>query len=122
MGRFIALAIAAFITSEYGGLIPHARHGAKGVRSSEVYGSKLEGTGFEKEHIGQIHVPVLTGVGSSAGRWKGLARGEGDDVALLDGWLKLDTARFCTEDRFAGFGKRVIFAEDLKKPACNISA
>jgi hypothetical protein len=48
--------------------MPHAKQGANGVRSSAVYGSKFDGTGFEKEHIGQIQVAVLAGDGSGAGR------------------------------------------------------
>jgi hypothetical protein len=31
-------------------------------------GSKFEGTGFEKEHIVQIQVAVLAGVGSGVGK------------------------------------------------------
>lgn len=67
----------------------------------------------------QIHVPVLVGGGSSVGRWKGEAsvRDSGEAVALLEGLYKLEMFRFWTEDRFAGFGTRVIFAEDFKKPA-----
>ena len=32
--------------------MPQARHGGIGVRDASA-GSKLDGTGFEKEHIGQ---------------------------------------------------------------------
>jgi hypothetical protein len=58
-GRFVALDIAALNTCENSGLIPHARHGAKGVFAFAVYVSKFEGTGLEKEHIVQIQVPLL---------------------------------------------------------------
>ena len=34
--------------------MPQARHGARGVLSFAVLGSKLDGTGFENEHIGHI--------------------------------------------------------------------
>lgn len=101
-----------------GGLIPQARQGAKGVCSFEVCGSKFEGTGFEKEQIGHIQVAVLAGAGSDDGRWNGLSlRDNGDAVALLEGAVRLDIVRFCTEDRLEGLGTRVIFAEDFKKPA-----
>lgn len=87
----------------------------------DVTGSKFDGTGFEKEQIGQIHVALLAGAGSEAGRWNGLSvRDSGDDVALLDGECRLARARFWTEGRFEGLGTRVILADDFKKPACNV--
>jgi hypothetical protein len=58
-------AIAAFTTWTVGGLIPQARHGGIGVREASA-GSKFEGTGFEKEHIGHTHV-ALCGGGAGAG-------------------------------------------------------
>jgi hypothetical protein len=60
--------MAAFSTWEKGGLMPHAKHGGKGVFVFAVAGSKFEGTGFENEQIGQIHVALLTGEGSDDGR------------------------------------------------------
>jgi len=39
--------------------MPHARHGASEVYSFAVAGSKFAATGFEKEHMGQIHVAFL---------------------------------------------------------------
>jgi hypothetical protein len=57
-------AIAALTTSTVGGLMPQARHGGIGVREAKA-GSKLEGTGFEKEHIG--HTQVALGAGAGAG-------------------------------------------------------
>jgi hypothetical protein len=88
--------------------------------SGAVEGSKFDGTGFEKEQIGHIHVPVLLGKGSELGRWKGLSARAGDAVALLEGPLRLDTPRVCIDDRLVGLGTRVILAEDLRKPACRI--
>lgn len=114
----VALDIDALRTRAKGGLIPHAKHGASGVFSFEACGSKFEGTGFEKEHIGQIQVAELAGGGSEVGRWKGLsARAKGDAVALREGAARVDTARFCAEDLLDGFGTRVIFADDFRKPA-----
>lgn len=86
--------------------------------SLAVVGSKFEGTGFEKEHIVHIQVAVLAGVGSGVGKWNGLsARDDGEAVVLLEGVYRLDIARFCMEDRLGGFGTKVIFAEDFRKPA-----
>jgi len=110
----VAIDTEALRTREKGGLTPHARHGARGVYSSEVCGSKFEGTGLEKEHIGHIHVPVLVGVGAEVGRWNGLSlRDDGDAVALREG-ARVDIARFWIEDRFEGLGTNVIFADDFK--------
>ena len=117
-GRFEAPDIAAFRTRANGGLTPHAKQGAKRVCALAVAGSKFDGTRLEKEQIGHIQVAILEGEGSCIGRWKGLfVRDRGDAVALLDGVLRLDIARFCTEDRLEGFGTRVIFADDFKNPA-----
>lgn len=60
--RVVAALIAALRTVVNGGLMPHARHGGKCVVVVAVAGSKLEGTGLEKEQIGQIQV-ALTGFG-----------------------------------------------------------
>jgi hypothetical protein len=92
-GRLIAFAMAALITSDHVGLIPQARHGGSGMDSGAVCGSKFEGTGFEKEQIGHIHVPVLFGAGSEVGRWKGLSIRAGDAVALREGPLTLESPR-----------------------------
>ena len=56
-GLFDMPAIAAFTTCTVGGLIPQARHGGIGVRDARA-GSKFEGTGFEKEHIGHTQVAL----------------------------------------------------------------
>ena len=37
--------------------MPQVRHGGRGEAEVAVRISKFEGTGFEKEHIGQTHVP-----------------------------------------------------------------
>jgi hypothetical protein len=72
--------------------------------------------------MGQIHVPLLTGGASGAGRWNGLSvRDRGEAVALLDGPLRLETARFWIEDLFEGFGTSVIFGDDFRKPAYCLS-
>jgi len=63
-------AIAALVTCTSGGLIPQARHGGRGVFALAVDGSKLDGTGLEKEHIGQIQVALVS-----------LACGAGDEEA-----------------------------------------
>ena len=39
--------------------MPHARHAGKAILEEAVTGSKFEGTGFEKEQIGQTQVPLL---------------------------------------------------------------
>jgi hypothetical protein len=52
----VAAAIVAFSTIVSGGLMPHARQGGSGVEAVAVAGSKLEGTGFENEQMGQTHV------------------------------------------------------------------
>jgi len=98
-------AIAALTTWTVGGLIPQARHGGIGVREASA-GSKLEGTGLEKEHIGQTQV-ALGGRGAGAG----LPCRGGVDAVLCGG---ADTPR---DSCFKGFGYSVILAEDLRKPA-----
>ena len=54
--------MAALSTTENGGLIPHARHGARGLEALATTGSKLEGIGFAKEQIGHIQVAFDCGV------------------------------------------------------------
>lgn len=55
--------------------MPQAKHGGKGVRSFAVLGSKLDGTGLEKEHIGHIQVTFgsLCGAGEGAAGRPGVA-------------------------------------------------
>lgn len=62
-GRFDMAAMAALTTCTVGGFIPQARHGGMGVRDARA-GSKLEGTGLEKEHIGHTHVALAGGGGA----------------------------------------------------------
>jgi len=61
--RFAFAATAAFSTREKGGLMPQARQGGRGKDSVAMVGSKLEGTGFEKEQIGHTQVPTTSGDG-----------------------------------------------------------
>jgi hypothetical protein len=56
---------AAFVTYRTGGLIPQARHGGMFVCVFAVAGSKLEGIGLEKEHIGQTQVALGPIVGAA---------------------------------------------------------
>jgi hypothetical protein len=113
---FVMALIAAFTTCTKGGFIPHARHGASGVRAFAVAGSKFEGTGFENEQIGQTQVALWEGVGA------------GEDARERSG-LPLSgvvESGLCAmpvgsgEPRggcFTGLGNRVILGEDLRKPA-----
>ena len=105
-GRFEMAAIAAFTTCIVGGLMPQARHGGIGVRDASA-GSKLEGTGFEKEQIGHIQDALIDGGGA------GLFRRSGEPDAGLGAAGALNPR----ESWFAGLGKRVILGEDLRKPA-----
>ena len=51
-----------------GGFMPQARHGGNGVWALVALRSKLDGTGFEKEQIGQTQVALLAGIGSGGGK------------------------------------------------------
>lgn len=114
----VALEIAALRTCVRAGLIPHAKHGGRGVCAFAVWASKLEGTGFEKLHMVQTHVAVLAGVGSTDAGRKGLSpRCTGEAVLLLVGIAPIAGDLGWKEVRFAGFGIKVTFAEDFKKPA-----
>lgn len=55
----VTLDIAALSMCVNAGFMPHARHDGKGVCAFAVVGSKLDGTGFGKLHIVQIHVAEL---------------------------------------------------------------
>lgn len=57
-------AIAAFRIVARDGLIPHAKHGGRGVCGPADLTSKLEGTGFESEHI--VHIQVALDVDAAA--------------------------------------------------------
>lgn len=85
--RFAFAAMAALSTSAKGGLMPQARHGGSGKVSVAIVGSKLDGTGLEKEHMGQTQVPATKGAaaGDAAEGRKGLGvREEGveEEVTL----------------------------------------
>ena len=77
-------------------------------------GSKLDGTGFENVHIGQIQ--VIDFAGSMAGL---SVRESGEAVALLEGVLSAEMLRLCTADRFDGLGTNVILGDDLRNRACS---
>lgn len=68
LGRLAMAAMAALTTCTRGGLMPHARQGDNGVCAFAVAGSKFDGTGFEKEQIGQIHVALASRGGAGDGR------------------------------------------------------
>src|ERR1700742_4587241 len=75
VGIRLAFALtAAFSTTENGGLMPQAKHGGSGNASVAIVGSKFEGTGLEKEQMGQTQVPLTTGdgAGETAGARNGL--------------------------------------------------
>ncbi len=59
--------MAARKTCVHCGLIPQFRHDGIGVLAVAAAGSKLDGTGFEKEQIGQIQVAFCSGVGAGEG-------------------------------------------------------
>ena len=110
--------IAALTTSISGGFMPQARHGASGVRAFAAAGSKLEGTGFEKEHMGQTQVAL----------WAGTGAGEGvkeRDGLPLSGVIESDVCTLLEESGvprdgcFEGLGWSVILGADLRKPACD---
>lgn len=109
----LAFDIAALSTWLNVGLMPHARHGGKGVWALAVVGSKFEGTGFEKLQIVQTHVAIE----ATGGGGNGLPEPLGEFAPFLDGEAAFDTARLCKEVRFRGFGKRVTFGDDFRKPA-----
>lgn len=117
-GRLAAPDIAALRTRASGGFIPQAKHGANGLCTLAVAGSKFEGTGFENEQIGHIHVAELAGAGSGVGKWKvPPVIDKGEAVELLEGLLRPEMIRFWADGRLEGFGTSVIFAEDFRKPA-----
>lgn len=118
--RAVALDIAALRTCVSAGLIPHARHGGKGVCALAVAGSKFDGTGFEKLQMMQTQVAVLAGGGSDVGGRRGLSdRGRGDALPLLDGVDASAGDRGCRDERFVVLGISVTFADDLRNPAWN---
>lgn len=105
-GLFEMAAMAALTRCMAGGLMPQARHGGIGVREASA-GSKLEGTGLEKEQMGQTQEALRDGAGA------GLFRRSGEAEA---GLAVMEAAR-PRVSWLAGLGKRVILGEDLRKPA-----
>lgn len=94
-GLFEIAAMAALTTCTVGGLIPHARHGGMGVREASA-GSKLDGTGFEKEHMGHTHVALAGGGGAGL-----LCRGGVDDDDATRGFGGIGEPR---DSCFRGLG------------------
>ena len=119
-----AAAIAAFKTTVKGGLIPQARQGGSGVAALAVVGSKLDGIGLEKVQIGQIQVAFwdLEGVETGVCRRGESLRGVG--AAILGDCRpeRVPTAEGRDWFTLGVLGKRVILADDLRKPACQLSA
>lgn len=116
----VALFMAAFSTWVKAGLIPHARHGGRGVRALAVAGSKLEGTGFEKLQMVQTHVAELAGGGSAGAGLRGLSdRGTGELLLSLGDPVPAAGDLDWSEERLVGLGITVTLAEDLRKPACS---
>lgn len=118
----MAAAIAALSTWAKGGLIPQAKHGGRGNTDVAFPASKLDGTGFEKEQIGQTQVPedCLLGVGAVAGG-KGLFvldnGDEEDERAARESGVGLFTERRRDpSSTLRGLGNSVIFGEDLRNP------
>lgn len=82
-------AIAAFTTCTNGGLIPQARHGGNGVFAFARLGSKFDGTGFEKEQMGQIQVALgslaaAAGIGADGLTGVPYLEGGADPFGLLE--------------------------------------
>ena len=98
--------------------MPQAKQGGKGVCAFAVWGSKFDGTGFEKLHIVHTQVAVLAGAGSTDAGRKGLSvRCTGEAVPLRVGTELMAGGLGWNEERFAGFSIRVTFADDFMKPA-----
>lgn len=108
--------------------MPHARHAGKAILEEALAGSKLDGTEFEKEQIGQTQVPLFCPFGlvklevvrcgrASSGDWIGVRSGDCVDETFGPVVLGLG----CNCDDLAGFENKVTLGEDLKKPACNLS-
>lgn len=117
--RLAAALIAAFNTVVKGGFIPQARHGGRLAVAVAVAGSKFEGTGFEKEQIGQIQLAFI-GLEGGGGCFV-IVGGSGDndlpgaDVAATAGLAV--ALRDLSALPFCGLGWIVIFGDDFKNPA-----
>jgi hypothetical protein len=117
-----AAAIAAFRTWLNDGFIPHARHGGIGKAEVAVLTSKFEGTGLEKEHMGQIHVPADCLTGDAGTGMDGLLEretgDEDDERYARDGAFGVfDAMRRDPKLLFSGLGYKVILADDRRNPA-----
>ena len=100
------------------GLIPHAKHGGRGVCAFAIVGSKFEGTGFGKLQIVQTQVALLACVGvADEERIPASTAGEGDAPVLPLGPEEAAVALDWREPRLVGFGKSVTFGEDFRNPA-----
>lgn len=77
--------IAALSMCGKAGFMPHARHDGSGVCAFAVVGSKLDGTGFGKLHMVQIHVaePVC-GAPVDGDRNEESDAGKGDAVPVRE--------------------------------------
>jgi hypothetical protein len=87
--------------------MPQARHGGNGNEEFAFEESKFDGTGLEKEQIGQTHVPDDFGTSAcTEGDRNGLlvlVTGEDDDASL------------CTD---LGLGESILVRGE-PKPCCN---
>lgn len=110
--------MAAFRTCVSVGLIPHARHGGRGVWAFAMVGSKFEGTGFGKLQMVQTQVALLARVGAAdEERIVTSTEDEGGVPALPLEPSTVDLALDWREPRFVGLGKSVTFGEDFRNPA-----
>ena len=66
-------------------MIPHAKHGGRGVFDFAVEASKLFGNGLEYEHIGHTQVVVCGRRLLDVGGKGEPVRGAGDEVPLREG-------------------------------------
>lgn len=95
-------AIAALIRCKSGGFSPQAKHGGNGVFALAMAGSKFDGTGLEKEHMGQTHVAEALGGGAGAGGRgrNGLPLRGGVEVGLYPVLLPLTGTGLRVAERF----------------------
>jgi hypothetical protein len=101
-----------------GGFIPQAKQGGRLVDGVAVPGSKVGGTGFENEQMGQIQV-AFTGFGFGDDLLGDADCGSGEED-MAEGW-ETDALAASPFDLpappFAGLGHSVIFGEDFRNPA-----
>lgn len=98
--------------------MPQAKQGGRLVDGVAVLGSKVGGTGFENEQMGQIQV-AFTGFGFGDDLLGDADCGSGEED-MAEGW-ETDALAASLFDLpappFAGFGHSVIFGEDFRNPA-----